>query len=201
MDSGFAMQGGSGGTDTTASGGAPSNGGTTENTGGAVAVTGDGGAVASGGVTAGGGTATGGSSATSGGATNDAGSVGAGGGCTTGQKSCSGACVVESAMNGCSAMSCAACPIPAPANGLQLCDDQGQCDFECLSGFHKNGNQCATGDGSGGTSGSGGAGGAGGELTCGTRTCKSCLGNLVSCCTKDGKLCQCVLKNATNLCQ
>lgn len=199
-DSGTATSGEGGATE---SGGAPSTGGATSSAGGVTSSAGgasgsaSGGANASGGATGKGGTASGGMLASGGATTDTGGAPGAGGACATGQKPCADACVVQTPMNGCSAASCTACPIPAPANGLQVCDAQGQCNFECLSGFQKNGNQC----GQSTDGGAGGGGGAGGALTCGTRTCRSCIGNLVSCCTRDGDRCQCVLPNATNLCQ
>ena len=117
-----------------------------------------------------------------------------GGTCASGQKVCDGACATELPANGCSATSCTACPIPAPANGIQICDAQGQCDFECLSGYEKNGTLCTMG--SGGVD----AGGGGAPTTCGRQTCHRCLGNLVGCCNKQGDQCLCVLPNATNLC-
>jgi hypothetical protein len=178
-------------------------GGTATAAGGASAGSPGAGAPASGGAATSGGAmnGTGGMLAMSGGAGNTAGgAAGTGSGCDAGKKMCNGACVVETAANGCSAASCVACPIPAPANGLQVCDANGQCDFECLSGFQKNGNQCSKGSGVGGAGGTSGGGGAGGDLVCGTRTCHSCIGNLVACCDKSGNGCLCVLQNATNLC-
>jgi hypothetical protein len=176
-------------------------GGTMTAAGGANAGSPGAGAPAAGGAATSGGAVngSGGMLATSGGAGNTAGgAAGAGTDCDMGKKICNGACVVETAANGCSAASCTACPIPAPANGLQVCDANGQCDFECLSGFQKNGNQCTKGS-AGGAGGTSGGGGAGGDLMCGTHTCH-CIGNLVACCDKSGDHCLCVLQNAMNLC-
>jgi hypothetical protein len=205
-DAGAPGGGGDGGSDASGTGGAPEMGGMTSSAGGATAGTGNissasGGSADTGGAAGSGGTAigAGGMSAMSGGTNSAGGAPGAGGGCAMGQKQCSGACVVETAANGCSAMSCTACPIPAPTNGLQVCDAQGQCNFECLSGYQKDGNQCSKGTGGGGTSGTGGGGGSGGDLMCGSRTCH-CFGNQVACCNKSGTGCLCVLPNAMNLC-
>ncbi|HVW29456.1 MAG TPA: hypothetical protein VHC69_29020 [Polyangiaceae bacterium] len=137
-----------------------------------------------------------GGSAGAGGTTSAGGSTvqGTGGTCAAGQKPCDGACATEVPANGCSATSCSACPIPAPANGIQICDAQGQCDFECLSGYEKNGAVCTMGGGSV-DAGSGGA-----PTLCGRQTCHRCLGNLVGCCDKQGEQCLCVLRNQMNLC-
>ena len=134
--------------------------------------------------------ASGGASAAAGGAmSGDGATSGAGGACQTGQKSCAGACVNEAPANGCSAATCSACPVPAPSNGVQICNTQGQCDFECLSGFQKNGSQCTSGNGTVG--GTGGAG-ASGPVRCGILTCLPCFGTDVACCDKlQGLFCVC----------
>lgn len=155
---------------------------------------------AAGGAPTGGAPSDGGSTG-AGGATSAGGSTvqGTGGTCAAGQKTCDGACTTEVPSNGCSATSCSACPIPAPANGVQICDAQGQCDFECLSGYEKNGADCTMGGGSGGA-GSVDAGSGGEPAMCGRQTCHRCLGNLVGCCDKQGEQCLCVLRNQMNLC-
>ena len=167
MSSGGASVGGSGGTSMLGNGGA-SSGGTPDAS--------SGGAGGTGGMTG------------SGGSTQSA-----GGTCASGQKVCAGACVTQVPANGCSATSCSACPIPAPPNGLQTCDDQGQCNFECLSGYQRNGTLC--------TMGGGGSAGAGGSPTmCGNDRCGRCFGNLIGCCNQQGDHCLCVFPNQTGQC-
>jgi len=177
-----AMQGGSagqsnasGGTSTDGSGGGSQAGGAAGDLGSAG--NGSGGLAATGGMTA---------------------SAGAGG-CDATQKLCGGSCVMKTAANGCSSTNCTACAIPAPPNGLQVCNATLDCDFECLSGFQKNGNQCTSGTGSGGGS---GAGGSGGNVTCGSHTCR-CPGNQVACCQKiNANLCFCAFQNqVSQFCQ
>jgi hypothetical protein len=157
------------------------SGGTTQSDGGAAGASTGGVVAGTGGTTGGGGT-----------------TQGAGGTCDSGQKVCTGACVTQTPSNGCSATSCTACPIPAPTNGIQICDPQGQCDFECLSGYQKNGALCTMGGGGAGAGGSSGSGGA--PSMCGNDTCHRCLGNLIGCCNKLGDHCQCVFPNQTDQC-
>jgi hypothetical protein len=120
--------------------------------------------------------------------------------CSAAEKVCSGVCTQKSPANGCSAPNCSACAA-APANGVRSCNAQGQCDFDCLSGFQKSGNQCTRGTGTGGAGG-GGAGGSGGSVVCGGETCQSCPGDQVACCDLLLGRCICAIKNlAPALCR
>jgi len=195
-EGGSTSQAGAGGTASTASGGTDpgSSGGAVDSSGGSGGtMPGDGFSGGAAGESAGGHAGGAGGAADGGGATQ-----GLGGACAAGQKLCTSTCVTQSPSNGCSATSCTACPIPAPPNGLQLCDAQGQCNFECLSGYQKNGTLCTTG---GGGTGGGGSSGTGGEpTTCGNDNCHRCLGNLIGCCNKQGDHCLCVFQNQMDQC-
>jgi hypothetical protein len=188
--------GGAGGAATVSNGGSDptSAGGVVNSLGGA------GGTMAGGGTSSGVDASTGGVAGGTGGTTDTGGSTqGTAGTCAANQKLCNGACVAQIPSNGCSAASCSACPIPAPTNGLQMCDAQGQCNFECLSGYQKNGTLCTMGGG--GAGGAGGTSGAGGEPTmCGNDTCHKCFGNQIGCCNKLGDHCICVFPTQTDQC-
>jgi hypothetical protein len=128
--------------------------------------------------------------ASSGGAGGTTSMGGSGGGCAMNEKLCGGTCVAPAPPNGCSDKNCSACAGPPPANGLLACNAQGGCDFECLSGFQKNGTSCTP---TGGSGGAGGAGGSGGTLTCGVIACVfPCPPGSILCCDKPtGNLCTC----------
>jgi len=173
-----------------ASGAAPSSGGTGS---------GAGGSNASGGKSGAGGVAGGGSGS---GGTATAGASGAGGSCGTMQKLCGGVCVGQAPANGCAAATCSACPGPAPDHGLLICNSSGSCDFECLSGFQKDGAVCTSSTGAGGTTGGGGTtGSGGGPLTCGITLCfLPCLPGSTLCCDKlSGLLCTCALSGQESI--
>jgi len=59
------------------------------------------------------------------------------------QKMCGGSCMGIGPANGCSKTTCNACAAPVPTNGVAACNG-GQCDFECLSGFVRTENSCAS---------------------------------------------------------
>lgn len=82
----------------------------------------------------------------SGGHVGSGGHLGSGGATTCTKKMCGGECVFGSPSNGCSSTSCYSCPIPAPESGFQICNDQGQCDFECFPGFTKSVGECVVVD-------------------------------------------------------
>ncbi|HEX3596349.1 MAG TPA: hypothetical protein VHU80_14665 [Polyangiaceae bacterium] len=61
--------------------------------------------------------------------------------CTSNEKTCNGVCVQPSPKVGCGMTGCDACTTTAPANGYVTCTS-GQCAFDCLSGYMKNGMAC-----------------------------------------------------------
>jgi hypothetical protein len=105
---------------------------------------------------------------------------GAAGSCSAQEKVCNGTCVNFGPANGCSAPTCTACSTPAPQNGFQTCNGQGQCDFTCKSGFTKSGSNCV--------STTGGDGGSG--INCGGQTCTNSCPLSTQCC-KSGGGCGC----------
>lgn len=200
--------GGTGAAGPLASGGNPSS-----STGGRATGAGGQSGPSSGGVAgagAGGRAGAAGSSAAGGAQGGAAGTVGNGGAtsgsggaanCSTTEKICGGVCTPKSPANGCSATRCSACDA-APANGVQSCNAQGDCDFDCLTGFQKNGNRCSRVAGAGGAAGASGAGGSGGSVVCNNDTCRTCPGDQVTCCDRVLGLCLCALQNlASALCK
>jgi hypothetical protein len=78
--------------------------------------------------------------------------------CSPAQKLCGSFCYeITIPAFGCASTGCYACP-SAPPHGSQICNAQGDCDFECAPGATKNGSQCDL-NGSGGSSGTGGSAG------------------------------------------
>lgn len=180
--SGFGGDVGTGGY--VASGGSVGSGGVPP-MGGAVAtggvVVGSGG-VGPGGAKGTGGAATGGAPPGSGGSVGgSAGAMGTGGSCQSNEKVCGGMCVSFGPANGCSAPGCTACSQQPPAHGVLACNAQGQCDFNCDSGYNKVGSNCvsATGGGDGG-----------GGLSCGGQVCTNSCPLSTQCC-KSGGGCGC----------
>jgi hypothetical protein len=101
---------------------------------------------------------------------------GSAGSCSADEKVCGGICVKPAPSNGCGPQGCTACPTPAPTGGVQACVN-GQCDFNCLSGYTKSGTTC--------TPPVGGAGGGGG-LVCGGQTCTNPCPAATPCCKSAG---------------
>jgi hypothetical protein len=129
-----------------------------------------GGASSGGRASTGGTTSTGGSLTTGGASSTDAGS------CQTGEKSCGGVCSPPAPSNGCALTGCVACPGPAPSGGVLACDNTAHvCSFVCLSGYTKQGSQCVSNSGAGGSSGS-----------CTPSACPSC-GIIDSPCCTNGR--------------
>ena len=127
-----------------------------------------------------GGTIVVGSGGASGGSVSSGGAAtGAGGGCSSGQKLCANICLPPSPIVGCGLTGCDPCPFSDPPNGYTTCLN-GECGFDCLSGYTKTGNACV------GSSGSGGSGGVGNcnPATC-PQNCTSVYGP--ACCTSAGK--------------
>lgn len=169
QNTGAVSQGGSGGTLPETGGRASTGGG--QSTGGAMPT---GGAMSTGGRVSTGGRAS------TGGASTDAGS------CQNGQKTCGGVCVPPAPSNGCGLTGCTACPGPPPSGGVLACDNTAHtCDFVCLSGFTKQGNQCISSTGGGGSSGGGGA------PTCQPSACPKCLFGACNGCCASPTSCGC----------
>jgi hypothetical protein len=167
---GGANQGGSGGT-LPETGGRASTGGRSPAGGGGPT----GGAMPTGGAAP-----TGGASST-GGASTDAGS------CGNGQKMCGGLCVAPAPSNGCGVTGCTKCPGSPPSGGVLACDNNAHaCDFVCLSGYTKQGNQCVSSTGGGGSSGAGGA-----PPTCQASACPKCLFGACNGCCASPTSCGC----------
>jgi len=158
--------------------------------------------------------AAGGSRSGSGGAqAGMGGSFDAGSGCPAGEKRCQGdtKCQQVIPSNGCDlGEACTPCAA-APANGYSKCANE-MCDFDCLSGFHRNaaGTACDPGNAGGGQGGSlgaggsgaggrnrggrNGSGGAGGSTgTCSPRNCPSCQNILEAPCCRSNDTCGCGL--------
>jgi hypothetical protein len=105
------------------------------------------------------------------------GAAGTGGTCATGQKYCGGLCTPPAPRVGCGLTGCEPCTLVAPANGYVTCAN-GQCVFDCLSGYKKTVDKCE------GT----GAGGTGGAGTCNLPSCPECaVVTGAACCTAAGK--------------
>lgn len=165
-------------------GGIPSNGGVVV-TGGAPPAKGGAGPTTGGAPPMGGaGPTTGGAPHVTGGAPNGGSSGspqgGSAGSCASNEKVCGGICVRSGPSNGCTPTSCNPCPTAAPANGVQICN-QGQCDFDCLSGYTKSGNSCT------------GGGGGGGGGACNASSCPTCLAGLGQACCTSSNACGCSL--------
>lgn len=138
--------------------------------------------------------------------------------CPTGQKSCSGGCVLPQPQFGCGAQGCTACG-PAPPGAVNVCRD-GQCAFDCTSGYDlvDGGCQPNGSGGSGGVGGSGGSGGGGGSAglggsggsgggtggTGGTGGASGSDGGVVNCIGGDASVCpqsQCVPLITSSCCR
>ena len=131
-------------------GGGIGGGAGTSSGGGGISSGGGGVSSGGGGISSGG---TGGFSATGG--TTDGG-VGDAANCKSGEKSCSGTCIAPSPGVGCSLTDCKPCSVVLNANAK--CTGTA-CDFDCISGYVKNGNKCDPSGGGGvGAGGSGGFG-------------------------------------------
>lgn len=113
---------------------------------------------------------------------------GSAGSCATGEKMCNGACVRFGPANGCSAPSCTACSMTAPQNGVLACNAQGQCDFNCNSGFNKVGSNCVSA-----TAGDGGG-------SCNLSSCGACILPGSTACCKSGGGCGCTADIGTIVC-
>jgi hypothetical protein len=95
----------------------------------------------------------GGASGGAGAMTATGGSSGDGGWCTDdGLKICGNLCTPPSPQFGCGTTGCAPRTLTPPPHGYATCAN-GQCSFDCLLGYKKNGDQCE-GQGVGGTGGS-----------------------------------------------
>src|SRR6266540_4139115 len=151
------------------------------------------------GITSGGGTSTGGSAgsgsnAAGGGGTNSGGAgtdappaIDSGTGCAATEKSCNGRCVAPSPSIGCRLDGCDACPSP-PSHATAKCSDN-KCDFECASGYERNGGGCFAVGGSDG--GQGGSSNDGGGSRCVASQCQECVSVLSVHCCKADNACGC----------
>jgi hypothetical protein len=136
-----------------------------------------------GGTTSAGGTTPGGAPPVTGGSPGGSGAPqGGAASCQADEKTCGGVCVRPAPGNGCGPQGCTACPTPAPTNGTLACIN-GQCDFNCLSGFTKSGSSCMGPTG-------GGGGGGGGGIMCNGQTCTNACPLSTQCC-KSGGGCGC----------
>lgn len=171
--------GGAGSGNTSSSGGRVSSGGASQGGAGGVSKGGSGGTIASGGRTATGGTVASGGVTASGGTSSTGGTSTDAGSCKNGQKLCGGVCVAPAPSNGCGLTGCTACPGPPPNGGVLACDNTAHaCSFVCLSGYTKQGDQCVSSTGGGGSSGAGGSTGG-----CVPSVCpKCCFGAEPGCC-------------------
>jgi len=184
-----ASTGGSG-SSSSGAGGAPSTGGALLATGG------DGGGTTTPGS---GGTNAAGPPTSDAAGTDGAVAVDSGSGCVSNQKPCGGRCVLPNASVGCSLTGCDSCGI-GPPHGFAKCTGD-QCDFDCLSGYSRNGSTCVVSEGgiggsggSGGTGGSGGSGGSerdGGASGCSPSQCSGCIPIIQAPCCKSDHTCGC----------